>query len=90
MLDRNNVRVRARSLVTERGAYCHISSLINRITTVLFTVEGSSIYRGVLRNDSRRAPGRVKGQTAAVGCGAADSHADSDLSQPSHGRLPSP
>lgn len=65
--------VRARSLVTETGAYCHISSLINRIMSVLFTVEGSSIYRRVLCDDSRCAHGRVEGQTAAVWCEAADS-----------------
>lgn len=64
---------------------CHISSLINEnMKTVLSSVDGSGIYQHALCVESPGAPGPVKGQTAAVGCGAGDSQADSDLLQPSH------
>lgn len=64
---------------------CHISPLINKIMkTVLSAVEGSATYQRALCDESPRAPGPVKGQTAAVGCRAGGSQADSDLLQPSH------
>lgn len=52
--------------------------------TVLSAVESSAIYQRALSDESPRAPGRVKGQTAVVGYRAGDSQADSDLLQPSH------
>lgn len=50
--------------------------------TVPSTVDGLDIYQHVLCDESQDAPGPVKGQTAAVGCRAGDSQADSDLLQP--------
>lgn len=52
--------------------------------TALSAVESSAIYQCALCDESPRAPGRVKGQAAAAGCGAGGSQADSDLLQPSH------
>lgn len=52
--------------------------------TVLSAVESSAIYQCALCDESPRAPGRVKVQTAVVGYSAGDSQADSDLLQPSH------
>lgn len=63
----------------------HISQLINEnMKTVPSAADGSDIHQHALCDESPDAPGPVKGQTAAVGCGAGDSPADSDLLQPSH------